>query len=192
MPDITTAPATAERWDDVVAAMTGGGDGGTCWCRWFQLTSAEWAATPGPERRAALRREVAAGPPRGLLAYVDGVAAGWARVSPRVEQGRITRSRVPRASPIPMRNDSVWAITCVQVRREHRGIGVVGALVRAAIAFARSQGASVVEAYPVDTSVAQVSDNELFHGPASAFIANGFVEVARPKPARPVLSLELA
>ncbi|HWL01623.1 MAG TPA: GNAT family N-acetyltransferase [Microbacteriaceae bacterium] len=192
MPTITTAAATAERWDDVVAAMTGGGDGGSCWCRWFHMTSAQWNATRGPERRAALEHEIAAGPPRGLLAYVDGVAAGWIRVAPRIEQGRITRSLIPRASPVPMRDPSVWAITCVQVRREHRGLGVVGALVADAIEFAREQGATLIEAYPIDTSVAQVSDNDLYHGPASAFLSNGFTEVARPRPARPVLSLALA
>jgi len=192
MPTITTAPATGERWDDVVAAMTGGGDGGSCWCRWFHLTSAEWSRTRSSEKRDALEREVVAGPPRGLVAYVDGDAAGWVRVAPRVEQGRITRSLIPRASPAPMRDPSVWAITCVQVRREHRGLGVVGALVRDAVELAHSQGATAVEAYPIDTSIAEVSDNDLYHGPASVFLANGFAEVARPKPARPVLSLALA
>lgn len=188
---ITTAPATAEQWDDVVAAMTGGGDGGSCWCRWFYETNAEWGASRSGDRRAALEHEVVEGPPRGLVAYVDGKAAGWVRVAPRVEQGRITRSRIPRSSPVPMRDPNVWAITCVQVRREHRGLGVVGALVAAAVAFAQEQGAESVEAYPIDTAVAEVSDNDLYHGPASAFLANGFDEVARPKPARPVLSRSL-
>lgn len=192
MATITTRPATAKRWDDVVAAMTGGGDGGNCRCRWFHLTSAQWQATSVSERRAALEAEVAAGPPRGLVAYVDGAPAGWLRVAPRVEQGRITRSRIPRASAVPMRDPSVWAITCAQVRREHRGLGVVGVLVAGAIAFAREQGASVLEAYPIDTTVAQVSDDDLYHGPASAFLAHGFTEVARPAPARPVLSLSLS
>jgi len=192
MPRITTAPATAERWDDVVAAMTGGGDGGSCWCRWFYMTSKEWETTRAPERRAALEREVADGPARGLVAYVDGAAAGWIRVAPRIEQGRITRALIPRASPVPMRKPSVWAITCVQVRREHRGLGVVGELVADAVEFAREHGATTVEAYPIDTSVTEVTNDDLYHGPASAFLARGFVEVARPKPARPVLSLSLA
>lgn len=188
---ITTAPATAERWADVVAAMTGGGDGGNCWCRWFYQTGPQWQRTSAADRRAELEQEVAVGPPRGLVAYVDAVAAGWVRVAPRIEQGRITRSRIPRASPAPMHDPDVWAITCVQVRHEFRGLGVVGALVAGAIEFARSSGADVVEAYPIDTTVTQVSDDDLYHGPASAFLANGFVEVARPKPARPVLSLRL-
>jgi len=191
MPEVTTAPATPGRWDDVVAAMTGGGDGGSCWCRWFHTASREWDAMRTADRREALEREIAAGPPRGVLAYVDGAAAGWARVAPRVEQTRLRRGRISRASPAPMDDERVWAITCLQVRREHRGIGLVRELVAAAVDLARSQGATAVEAYPVDTTVSTVSNNTLYHGPASAFLANGFTEVARPTPARPVLSRRL-
>ncbi|MBO9578105.1 MAG: GNAT family N-acetyltransferase [Microbacteriaceae bacterium] len=191
MVTITTAPATAERWDDVVAAMTGGGDGGTCWCRWPMETSARFGTSSTTEKRAELEAEVSAGPPRGLLAYVDGAAAGWVRIAPRPEQGRIARGRMARASNAPRQDASVWALTCVQVRREHRGLGVVGELVSAAIDFARANGATLLEAYPVDTSVTEVSDDDLFHGPASAFLSRGFAEVARPRPARPVLQLAL-
>ncbi|OJX65767.1 MAG: GNAT family N-acetyltransferase [Micrococcales bacterium 73-13] len=192
MPEITTAPATADRWADVVAAMTGGGDGGSCWCRWFHSTSSEWRSETSEQRRAALEREVAAGPARGLVAYVDGAVAGWVRVAPRVEQGRLRRSRIPKASPAPMADPAVWAITCFQVRREHRGQGVVRRLVADAVEFAEANGAVSVEAYPIDTSVAATSDNDLYHGPASAFLANGFTEAARPAPARPVLVRDLS
>lgn len=191
MPTITTEPATPDRWDDVVAAMTGGGDGGSCWCRWFYLTSAEWDATTTAERRAALEREVMAGPPRGLVAYVDGVVAGWVRVAPRLEQRRITRSQIPRASPVAMSDPSVWAITCVQVRREFRGQGVVARLIQDATTFASAHGATRIEAYPIDTTVTTVSSNDLFHGPASTFAANGFIEVARPRSARPVVARDV-
>lgn len=192
MVSITTAPATAERWSDVVAAMTGGGDGGTCWCRWFYATNREWDASRADDRRAELEQEVRDGPARGLVAYVDGLAAGWVRVAPRLEQGRLTRSPIPRASPSPMKDPTVWAISCLQVRREHRGLGVVRELIASAVDFARSNGAHTIEAYPIDTSVHEVSANDLFHGPASTFLELGFQEVARPRPARPVLSRSFA
>ncbi len=176
MTTITTRPATAEVWDDVVAAMTGGGDGGSCWCQWFRATSAEWSASKTGERRAALEHEIAAGPVRGLVAYVDGAPAGWVRIAPRIEQGRVTRSRISRTSPAPMTDPGVWAITCLQVRREHRGLGVTRALVASAVEFARASGATAVEAYPIDTAAAEVADNDLFHGAASTFFADGFTE----------------
>jgi GNAT superfamily N-acetyltransferase len=187
MSSITIEPATPERWDDVVATMTGGGDGGSCWCRWFSITSAQWKASSSAERRAGLEREITTGPARGLLAYVDGAPAGWVRVAPRVEQPRLARSRVAKASGSEPADPAVWAITCFQVRREYRGLGLVGRLVQAAVRFARDEGAGSVEAYPVDTVATPVSDNTLFHGPASTFLANGFTEVTRPTTGRPVL-----
>jgi len=191
MPEITTRAASAETWEDVVAAMTGGGDGGSCWCQWFTMSAPEWRESRAPQRRAALEAEVVEGPPPGLVAYVDGNAAGWVRIGPRVAQGRLGRSWMRRASPTPMTDPSVWAITCLQVRREHRRIGVTSALVAAAVEFAREHDAAAVEAYPIDTAVTAVRTNDLYHGAASTFLAQGFTEVARPKPARPLLVLEL-
>jgi len=191
MPSITTAPATAGRWDDVVAAMTGGGDGGDCWCRWFHESAAQWRASTAGERRAALEHEIEAGPPRGLVGYVDGRAAGWVRVAPRLEQPRLRRSRIARASPAPASDGGVWAITCFQVRREFRGIGMVAVLLDAAVEFARAEGAASIEGYPIDTEATDVTSNDLYHGPASAFLAAGFEEVARPSATRPLLRLQL-
>jgi hypothetical protein len=49
----------------------------------------------------------------------------------------------------------------------------------------------VVEGYPVDTSAKKSSSNELYHGALSTFVDAGFTEVARPAPARPIVSLTL-
>jgi GNAT superfamily N-acetyltransferase len=189
VPTIATRPATPDTWDDVAAAMTGGGDGGSCWCQWWNLTSREWGQTKTPERRALLEAQVAAGPPPGVVAYVDGAAAGWARVAPRPAQARVARARIPKASPFPQHDPSVWAITCLQVRREHRGLGVTRALVGAALDLARAGGATAVEAYPVDTGGVRHAPNSLYHGTASLFVDAGFEEFARPQPNRPVMVL---
>lgn len=71
------------------------------------------------------------------------------------------------------------------VRRTHRGSGVMGALIEAALPVAVLAGAPAVEAYPVDTSVLAHTRN-LFPGTASAFARHGFRVVARRKPDRPV------
>ena len=47
----------------------------------------------------------------------------------------------------------MWSIPCFYVRRSHRGQGVMGALIEAAIATAASAGAPALEAYPVDTTM---------------------------------------
>lgn len=188
---ITIEPATAARWDDAASALTGGGDGKTCWCQWWYLPNAEWSATSVDARRDRLHDELAEGPPRALVAYVDGEAAGWCRVAPRVEQARLLRTRLLAASDVPKDATDAWAITCLVVRGEHRGKGVAQAMVGAAIGFAAEQGAAVVEGYPIDTSDGKKRGNELYHGTLSMFLEEGFVEVARSKPDRPIVRLDV-
>lgn len=192
MPEITIAEARPDRFDDAVHALTGGGDGASCSCQWMTLSNAEWNSTGGDERRELFHAEVAAGPPPGLIAYVDGDAAGWVRVGPRTAQGRVPRMQLVKSSPEPIDDDSVWAITCFVVRKEHRRIGLNAALIEAAVEFARQHGARVIEGYPIDLDAKKVSSNALFHGSLSTFLAAGFAEVARKAPNRPLVSLTLA
>lgn len=122
-----------------------------------------------------LHDEIDAGPPPGLIAYVDGVAAGWIRVGPRTTQTRILRTRsIAAATSEPLDDASVWAVTCFVVRREFRGQGLTAQLLTAAIDYARHAGARTVEAYPVDTSDGNHRSNELFHGTLSTFLAHDF------------------
>jgi len=72
------------------------------------------------------------------------------------------------------------------MRRTHRGRGVMGALIEAAIPVAASAGAPALEAYPVDTAVPGHTRN-LCPGVASAFARHGFQVVARRQPHRPVM-----
>ena len=190
MPAITTEPATAERWDDVQHALSGGGDG--CQCAWFTLTNAEFNRTTLDERRELLHDEVDASPPPGLVAYVDGEAAGWVRVGPRPIQRRIARTRmIVTGTPEPLDDESVWAITCFVVRKEHRGLGLNAELLRSAVDLARASGARTVEAYPIDASDGKVPANDLYHGALSTFLAAGFTRTAEPKPGRAIVALAL-
>ena len=60
------------------------------------------------------------------------------------------RRSSPRTREEPWDDDSVWAVTCFVVRREHRGQGLNARLLEAAIDFARAHGARVIEAYPTE------------------------------------------
>jgi GNAT superfamily N-acetyltransferase len=127
-----------------------------------------------------------------LIAYVDGEAAGWVRVGPRPAQVRIGRTRdIAAHTPHDLDDPSVWAVSCFVVRREHRGTGLTAKLLKAAVDHARSHGARIVEAYPVDTSSAKKPSNELYHGVLSVFEAAGFAQIARLKPGRVIVALEL-
>ena len=192
MVTITTEVATTPRWDDVQHALTGGGDGASCQCIWPVLSNKEWDATTKEQRTEMLRDEIDAGPPPGLIAYVDGEAAGWIRIGPRTAQARIPRTRIIAASTgEPFDDASVWAVTCFVVRREHRGKGINLALLNAAVDYARSSGARLIEGYPVDTAGETMRTNDLFHGTLGTYLAAGFEKKTEMKPGRALVALDL-
>ncbi|NKF34685.1 GNAT family N-acetyltransferase, partial [Pseudomonas sp. BGM005] len=76
----------------------------------------------------------------------DGEAAGWIRIGRRTLQARLPRTRmIAAASDEPFDDDSVWAVSCFVVRREHRGSGLNLELLRAAVDYARASGAQLIE-----------------------------------------------
>ncbi|SJN41358.1 GCN5-related N-acetyltransferase [Microbacterium esteraromaticum] len=171
MSTISTERATASRWNDVQHSLTGGGDGRSCQCVWPMLRNKDWNQTTLAQRQDALHDEVDSGPPPGLVAYIDGEAAGWIRIGPRTRQLRIIHTRaIAAATAEPLDDESVWSVSCFVVRKEHRGRGLNTALLTAAIDYARDSGARMIEAYPVDPSTGEHHPNELFHGTLSTFI----------------------
>lgn len=193
MTTITTKAATPTEWDDVQRTLTGGGDGASCQCVWPVLRNKDWNATTKDQRVEILRDEIAAGPPPGIVAYVDGEAAGWIRIGPRPAQARLGYTRaIVAATQEPLDDGDVWAVSCFSVRRDQRGQGLNAALLAAAVEYARESGARVVEGYPVDTAAVNVSSNELFHGALSTFLTAGFSVVGELRSGRPLVSLSLA
>lgn len=190
---ITTKAATPTEWDDVQRALTGGGDGASCQCVWPVLRNKDWRATSTQQRADILRDEISTGPPPGIVAYIDGEAAGWIRIGPRPAQARLGYTRtIVAATHEPLDDDQVWAVTCFSVRREHRGNKLNAALLAAAVDHARASGARVIEGYPVDTAAVKVSSNDLFHGALSTFVAAGFSVVGELRSGRPLVSLRVA
>jgi GNAT superfamily N-acetyltransferase len=114
------------------------------------------------------------------------VPGGWVALAPRVDYPRLARSRFARpADELP-----VWSVVCFTVPSAYRGQGVAHGLLEGAIAFARSQDARALEAYPVDLSVRSF-DTSPWSGSRTMFERLGFVEVAQRLPGRPVMRLHL-
>jgi ribosomal protein S18 acetylase RimI-like enzyme len=134
--------------------------------------------------RAALKAFVDDGRPPGLIGYRGKVAVGWISLGPREEYAKLERSPVMK----PVDAQPVWSIICFVVPAEHRGQGVAHALLRGAIAYAREQGARLVEAYPVDKR-GRSADDAMWFGARSMYDRAGFKVVARRKPTRPVMRL---
>jgi GNAT superfamily N-acetyltransferase len=150
---------------------------------WWRLPRAEWNKQKGDGNRRAFKRIVEEGPPPGLLAYVNGEPAGWCAIASRHEYPVLDRSHVLAR----VDDAQVWAITCFFVARQHRHKGLTVGLLRAAVEYARSRGAAVVEGYPVGPTSGKTADTFAFTGLESAFRRAGFVEVARRSPTRPIM-----
>ena len=141
---------------------------------------------PREANKHDLQQLTASGPPPGLLAFDGGTAVGWCELAPRTDLGWLAHARHLQ----PVDDLPVWSIPCFYIRRTHRGQGVMGALIEAALPVAALAGAPAVEAYPVDTAVPGHTRN-LFTGTASAFARHGFRVVARRRPDRPVMRKSL-
>lgn len=188
---ITTAPLTTARWSDLETVLGRTGIGG-CWCMYWAVGSnKEWTAGAKGGKtapnKALFQSIVAEGPPPGLIAYDDGEAVAWCRVMARARLPGLARST---HFATDLDTAGVWSLPCFVVRRSHRGRGLTGAMVEAAISLARAQGARTLEAYPWDTDERQ-APMTVYTGIASTFRRLGFVEVQRKAPHKPMMRLEL-
>ena len=137
---------------------------------------------PHADNKEDLRKLAASGRPPGLLAFDGDRAVGWCELAPRAELAWLARARYLG----PVDDLPVWSVPCFYVRSSHRGLGVMDALIEAALPTAATAGAPALESYPVDTTVPSHTGN-LFPGIAAAFARHGFEVVARRKPDRPVM-----
>ncbi|MGE5231900.1 MAG: GNAT family N-acetyltransferase [Deltaproteobacteria bacterium] len=176
------APATPERWADVVALFGPRGACGGCWCMYWRRSAAEYERGKGRGNRDALRRLVAGGATPGLLAYAGGAPVGWCALAPREAYARLERARVLQR----IDDQPVWSVVCLFVVKEWRRRGVSVALLEGAAVFAAGRGARILEGYPVEPRGA-MPDAFAWTGTAAAFRAAGFREAARGSPTRPIM-----
>ena len=119
-----------------------------CWCMAWRRTSAEVKERGGANSKRQMLGRIRDGVPVGLLAYEGETAVGWVSVAPR------DTFRLKGAPPEP--GESVWSISCFFVPRDRRREGLSRQLIAGAVAHARANGATVVEAYPVDPDFAEL------------------------------------
>ncbi len=192
MARIDIQPLTPDRLPDLGALFGQGGDPKWCWCAWYRLRSLDFRSASAASNRSVLEGAVAAtaaqGRAPGLVAYRDGEAVGWVSVGPRDDYARLQHSKV-----LGVVDDTpVWSVVCFVVARTARGQGVATALLDAASAYAAEHGATMLEAYPVDTTAGRVSAATAFKGTLSMFERAGFEVVARRRanrtsPERPIV-----
>lgn len=185
-------PLTLETWPAFERLFGAKGACMGCWCTYWRLPRKDYDAARGDQARRFFKRRVKEGPPPGLIALKDDEAVGWLQIGPRAD---VPQWSSPQRVSAPLKpqdpsDPAVWAATCFFVKAGHRRQGVTEALLEAGIAFARKNGAKVLEACPIETS-GRMDAVSLYVGHVSVFRRAGFKEVARRKDNRPLMRLSI-
>jgi len=111
-----------------------------CWCLSHRLDWKTNRELLGRARGEYVRKLCSRKVAPGVLAYCDAEVAGWAAVAPRSELPFARSAKIPHVDDLP-----VWSVWCIRVRPGFRGRGISHALLDGAVAYARSQGAALIE-----------------------------------------------
>jgi GNAT superfamily N-acetyltransferase len=177
-------PLTVDRWQDFEMLFGPRGACAGCWCMYWKLRRKEFEAGKGEGNRLAQKEIIAGGQVPGLLAYADGIPAGWAAVEPRDHYPVLNNSRILA----PLDDRAVWSVTCFFIARGYRGQGLTVALLRAAVEYVAARGGVMVEGYPVEPEQGQKAVPAfVYTGLASAFKQAGFAEAGRRSEKRPIM-----
>ena len=181
--ELVFKPVTTVEWPDLQRLFGPNGADGGCWCMWWRMKRSEFDRKHGEENRRAMGSIIRSGEVPGLLAYQDNDPIGWCSVAPREAFPVLDRS------PVLKRVDDqlVWSIVCFYIARKYRRSGLEGLLIEAALDYAQHQGATIVEAYPVDPGTRRFDPGAAFTGTIGTFRRLGFEEVARRSKRRSVL-----
>jgi len=182
-------PLTKDQWDDFVALFGERGACGGCWCMLWRLPRKQFEAQKGNGNRLAMKTLINSGEIPGILAYHHAKAIGWCAIAPRSSYPALSRSRILK----PVDERACWSVACLFIEKDCRKKGVSIDLLRAAVDYARSQGAELVEGYPVEPKTGKdIPPPFAWTGIPKAFIQIGFKEVARRSPTRPIMRMELS
>ena len=166
-------PVSPERWDDLEHLFGRQGASNGCWCAYWDVGPG-YAKRPRDTNRDELRRRVNGGTSLGLLAYAGDAVVGWCQLTPRAALSWLRGHSVLQT--LPGGEGTVWSVSCFYVLPGSRRSGVMSSLIQAAVDAARSHGADILEAYPVDVGAPGATRN-LFTGTRDAFSRAGFVQV---------------
>jgi GNAT superfamily N-acetyltransferase len=173
-------PVTAANRDAFERFFSAPGAPKHCWCMVWRRTAAEAKLQAPAERKRMMLERIAAGMPVGLIAYDGAEAVGWVSIAPRDTHRALGG---PPAEP----GEVIWSLVCFYVPRRRRGAGLVRRLLAGAIDHARSNGATIVEAYPVDRE----SPSFRFMGFVPVFASAGFRDLGMTGTRRHVMRLKL-
>lgn len=181
-------PLTKGRWSDFETLFGKRGACGGCWCMFWRLSRKHFESQKGEGNKLAMKAIVESGEVPGILAYHNTVVVGWCAIAPRSRFSALSRSRILQ----PIDDRVCWSVACLFIEKTYRKKGVATELLRASTKYAKSQGAKLVEGYPVEPkSEKDIPPVFAWTGIPKAFIRAGFKEITRRSPTRPIMRKEL-
>ena len=126
---------------------------------------------------------VHAGEVPGLLAYHGDEPVSGCALAPRDQYPAPARSRILK----PVDEQPCWSVACLFIHKGYRKKGVATQLLAAAAGYAASQGATILEGYPVEPREKDIPPVFAWTGIPKAFERAGFSECARRSKTRPIM-----
>lgn len=174
---IEVHPLKPENWENFVSLFGEHGAYEGCWCMWWRIPEKEFEEQLGDGNKNAMKELVQTGTIPGILAYVEEQPAAWCSLGPRSNFPQLHNSNLLLEKA---EDNEVWAIVCFFIGESFRRKGLMVPLIRAATEYAISQGAKIVEAYPIDPTE-DLSGCKGYTGIGSSFITAGYKEIFRDK-----------
>ena len=122
------------------------------------------------------------GAPIGLVGYDGAEPVAWVSIAPKA-----SHLRLGGPDPDPGRPGAVWSLACLYLKRRWRHAGHTSSMIAAAAAYARGEGALVLEAYPVRPD----SPSFRYMGLVPTYEALGFRPIGPAGTRRTVMQLDL-
>ena len=165
-------PVGRDRWQDLQRLFEGPGGPKHCWCMIWRPLPRGASHSDSSTLRDALAQRVQQGEAIGILGYLDGEPVAWTSIAPRSTYLDLGGKQDAADAP-----ECVWSLVCFFVLQRLQGLGITKHLIQAAVTYARRNGATAVEAYPVDPDSPSLRSMGRFMGVISSFKAAGFQEV---------------
>ena len=180
----TFKPLSEDTWKAFETLFGPRGACGGCWCMTWRLTKSEFDASKGEGNKKKIQQLVRKEETIGVLAFDKDVPVGWCALAPREKYVRLKKSRVL----MPIDDKPVWCVSCFFVAKSHRRKGLSVALLKAAVDYAGSHGATIIEGYPIEPKN-KLPDAFAWTGILSSYLTAGFVEEKRHSQSRPIVRL---
>ena len=177
---IDVLPLTPDRFTDLAALFEEGGDPKWCWCTYFRCSRTRLVEFDGggQSRRVEGAHQAQAKGTSLPASSRTGTTVPSAGSASR--RARTTSASPPRRSSLRSTTSRSGRSSASSSSRRSRRQGVAAALLDAAIDYARSHGATTLEAYPVEVPTGErIPSANAYHGTLTMFERAGFTVVER-------------